>query len=462
LTWFDVPHILDATLRVGRGKARLAGLVSGMSAEERSKENLKNLATRIAESKDRLGKAVLQLAMSRTDSRVNLCFATVNFLRKSEQIVEEIHYDYGQFVIVRKLGEVSDVLKTLTNLEKAVLIFPDLEEVLVPGGFWREPILNPSDTSYGPVELRWPTWYCEYSVDRASKGNIPDDALVNMNLPLFSNGRSAIKSLFCLRPEYDRWSDPLILFLVPDYRARIDNVRIVGNSVTVKVETKEMNEESLVAKFYCESHAGTEYSANVQITDSIAGFCSKGEPFYVDVHILNSSTGEDLDRCDFDFRRSRAQEKVILEKAQYQMEELIGRGESHELEFKVDLKEPTRFLKAVVAFANSNGGRILLGVDDNAQVIGYHGDDVDRITNLISSNCNPPIEVLTRRVELKEPILVVEVHEGTNKPYEYREKGFYVRRGATSVLMTRSEIDQIYSRKSKSELPQAGAWGSSG
>src|SRR6266571_9260234 len=76
------------------------------------------------------------------------------------------------------------------------------------------------------------------------------------------------------------------------------------------------------------------------------------------------------------------------------LEALIAEGESDELEFKStlrwDLKEGTVnkrleevIAKTVAAFANSQGGTLLIGVDDEGQVLGLEHDylslgDVDR------------------------------------------------------------------------------------
>jgi hypothetical protein len=418
-----------------------------MTAEERSRVTLDGLVAKVHEHRDRLGKAVLQFAMSREGTDLKPCIVVVNFLSKSDPVVEEIHYDYGRFCVVKKVGESDDVLSILNGLRNGTLEVPELGKVSAKEGTWREVMRIPSGLNYGPVITEWPTWYSEYELARNMGGRIPDDDLTELNLPLYPDGKTAVKRLFNLRPEFDRWRDPLILFLIPDYRARIDTVRIADNIISAKIETQEISEKELIAKFYCESHAGANQSENIQVEDGMAKFHAIAEPFYVNVHLLSSSTGEDLDSCDFDLRRQRRQEKVILERAQYQMEELIRQGESQELEFKANLKEPSRFLRTVVAFANSSGGRILLGVDDDSQIVGYGQDEADRITNLISSNCSPPIEVRISRIQLVKPILMVEIPEGTNKPYEYRERGFYMRRGATNMLMTRSEIDEIYARR---------------
>lgn len=49
---------------------------------------------------------------------------------------------------------------------------------------------------------------------------------------------------------------------------------------------------------------------------------------------------------------------------------LLQQPESKTLEFKRDLSSPRHVVKTLVAFANSAGGRLILGVSDDRQVIG--------------------------------------------------------------------------------------------
>ena len=49
---------------------------------------------------------------------------------------------------------------------------------------------------------------------------------------------------------------------------------------------------------------------------------------------------------------------------------LLQQPEGKQLEFKRDLSSPLNVLKTLVAFANSAGGRLVIGVDDARQVIG--------------------------------------------------------------------------------------------
>jgi ATP-dependent DNA helicase RecG len=113
---------------------------------------------------------------------------------------------------------------------------------------------------------------------------------------------------------------------------------------------------------------------------------------------------------------------------------ILQSGEGLKIEFK---KSIGSLDKEIVAFANSNGGRIFLGVDDNGKVKGVN------ITNKLKSqiqdiarNCDPPINV---RIKEFENILIIEVKEGKDKPHKC-SSGFYLRQGANSQKMTRDEI----------------------
>jgi len=53
----------------------------------------------------------------------------------------------------------------------------------------------------------------------------------------------------------------------------------------------------------------------------------------------------------------------------------ISKGEGHHLEFKLERESNEDFAKVVIAFANTDGGKILVGVDDSGEMIGV--SDVD-------------------------------------------------------------------------------------
>ena len=107
----------------------------------------------------------------------------------------------------------------------------------------------------------------------------------------------------------------------------------------------------------------------------------------------------------------------------------------------VELKEmySKTILREIVAFANTSGGTIYVGIDDNGNVKGVEDadDTMLRISNIVRDNILPEvvpfIQIKMIRMEGK-PVIEITVSIGTERPYYLREKGLtpegvFVRRG---------------------------------
>jgi len=113
---------------------------------------------------------------------------------------------------------------------------------------------------------------------------------------------------------------------------------------------------------------------------------------------------------------------------------ILQEGEGLKIEFKEGINGID---KEIAAFANSDGGRIFIGIDDKNKIKGI------KITNKLKSqiqdiarNCDPPIKIT---LEEFYSILIINVEEGKDKPYKC-SSGFYLRQGANSQKMGRNEI----------------------
>lgn len=124
------------------------------------------------------------------------------------------------------------------------------------------------------------------------------------------------------------------------------------------------------------------------------------------------------------------------------------RLESKTTEFK---REYTNDLKyAVVAFANTDGGKIYIGINDDGSVQGVRNTDETmlQITNMIRDVVRPDVTMFTEcTVEEVEgqPVVVVTVQRGTARPYYLsgkgvRPEGVYIRQGASSVPASETAI----------------------
>lgn len=178
----------------------------------------------------------------------------------------------------------------------------------------------------------------------------------------------------------------------------------------------------------------------------------KKEPSYVLAHIIDKRHNESIDNVVYDFGRVPSKKGFITKRTKDQLERIILNGENENVEFKQDLQERS-FLETVIAFSNTSGGLLFLGVGDNGQITGFQ-EESDRITNLITSNIDPTIKVQINRLKMKEkPIVLIEVPEGENKPYTHRELGTYIRKNATNRRATRTDLDAIYSEMKQSGYP---------
>ena len=118
-------------------------------------------------------------------------------------------------------------------------------------------------------------------------------------------------------------------------------------------------------------------------------------------------------------------------------------GESKHVEFKEEIpKKHEKFLKDIIAFANTSGGKTIVGVvDETGEVVGL-GDQnpfklSDAISNMISDACTPQINVeITPKTIDDKTVLEVEVFHGKYCPYYLaavgKEKSAYVRVNGTS------------------------------
>lgn len=118
---------------------------------------------------------------------------------------------------------------------------------------------------------------------------------------------------------------------------------------------------------------------------------------------------------------------------------LLREGEGSMLEYKEALS--SSFARELVAFANSTGGKILLGVRDDGSVVGVRDSNGLRAQiQDMARNCDPPVKTL---VEPIGNVVVVTVRASDSKPVQCRE-GFFWRQGASTQKLSRGEIRDFF------------------
>ncbi len=127
------------------------------------------------------------------------------------------------------------------------------------------------------------------------------------------------------------------------------------------------------------------------------------------------------------------------------LELAIAEGEGLKVEFKERLSNLDR---EIVAFANTAGGIIYIGVDDSGKIVGVPISNSIKSQILdIAHNCDPSIKVTFTEYR-DEKVLAVHVESGNDKPYRCKE-GFYMRNGPTTQKLKRDDIVMLINKTDK-------------
>lgn len=122
--------------------------------------------------------------------------------------------------------------------------------------------------------------------------------------------------------------------------------------------------------------------------------------------------------------------------------------ETENIEFKSGFTED--IYKEVIAFANTDGGILYIGIDNDGNALGLKNvdDEYTRITNGIRDAILPDVTMFVKYTIQKNKVVRITVSEGANKPYYLRSKGLkpngvYVRQGTSSVQASSEQIRQM-------------------
>lgn len=136
--------------------------------------------------------------------------------------------------------------------------------------------------------------------------------------------------------------------------------------------------------------------------------------------------------------------------------EQIKNGENKTLEFKETLPKNDSIAKTVVAFSNTSGGKLIVGINDQREVVGIDDKEIfelqDRIASIIFDSCYPNIlpEIYILNVDGKL-LLVIEIFRGNLLPYylksDGKNNGTYIRIGATNRKAEYENIVELERQK---------------
>lgn len=146
-----------------------------------------------------------------------------------------------------------------------------------------------------------------------------------------------------------------------------------------------------------------------------------------------------------------------------ELQTIVARGEDSSHQFKSDVRNVDSLASEMAAFANTNGGTILIGVADDGSMPGLSREDVTRINQLVSNaasqHVRSPLTVQSENVALENGRLaiVLNVPKGIDKPYFDKNGVIWLKSGADKRRVNSKEelrrLFQISDQFHADELP---------
>ena len=127
--------------------------------------------------------------------------------------------------------------------------------------------------------------------------------------------------------------------------------------------------------------------------------------------------------------------------------EKISRKENYQIEFKEKLTDKRTLAKEIVCFANSEGGQIFVGVNDDGKIIGV--ENIDKLMLIIDSvanqNCKPPVTILMESIQIDDKdVLVINIPKGSHRPYKTINGQYYIRSSNRCRQASREELLRLF------------------
>jgi ATP-dependent DNA helicase RecG len=124
--------------------------------------------------------------------------------------------------------------------------------------------------------------------------------------------------------------------------------------------------------------------------------------------------------------------------------EQISLGEDSYHQFKEKVTDPKKIADEIIAFANTKGGTIFIGVNDSGKIVGLSPNDVEKTNQLIANAATniirPSINILSVNQKINDKtIIIITVREGLNKPYCNNSGAFWVKSGSDKRKITSPE-----------------------
>ena len=149
---------------------------------------------------------------------------------------------------------------------------------------------------------------------------------------------------------------------------------------------------------------------------------------------------------------TRPQEAFTFQPRQVRdLKRLVSRGESAFLEFKRKAAYPDKIVREMIAFANAQGGILLVGISDDGELAGLkHPEGESHVIQLSLRKCHPGLPVTETFIPIGDTRYVIQYHisESRSKPHYFldgEKREAYIRVHDQSIVASR-EVREIVRR----------------
>ncbi|MCP4220640.1 MAG: transcriptional regulator, partial [bacterium] len=136
------------------------------------------------------------------------------------------------------------------------------------------------------------------------------------------------------------------------------------------------------------------------------------------------------------------------------LKELLAKGEDTSTQYKENIKNPDQLAQEMIAFSNSLGGTIVVGITDKGEIKGLSDADIHRLNQLIANtateNVKPAIFPKTENVEYDgKKLLLVHISYGADKPYCTNKGVYYTKSGSDKRKVSQDELRRLFQESGK-------------
>jgi len=144
----------------------------------------------------------------------------------------------------------------------------------------------------------------------------------------------------------------------------------------------------------------------------------------------------------------------------HQLRRLVGEGEGHQLEFKRKASHPEKIVREMIAFANTEGGTLLIGVDDDGTLTGvkYPDEELLAVREALAKYVRQPLLFNDSLIQLSENrfVLRLDISPNYKRPILFwtspRTNESYVRVKDMSVKASDEMIEIIRRKRLKKDI----------